>query len=421
MSYGMLSRNHSEKIQFILLSGLLFAIPAFAAVKKGLYLFSSLLLIFSFYWLARNARKIHIEKVDYLVIGLFLLYPAAYLISMYLHDLWILRIYDYPSRFILAAVIYLVLRQCDFSFSWFQYGLVLGALLFGYVALEEKMSMGWQHRVDGNSFSISFGNTSLLLGMLAVLAWRSFTVRWLRILLIVTALLAGLFGSLASGTRGGWIALPILFYLVSLSFPMRGRVKVVSGLILLLGLMAVYHQSNFVKNRVDTAIEETQIYFSQGETVGSAGNRLELWRAGILLWQESPLIGHGVIGIQEKLMEMMQDDRIQLSYAFGHLHNEFIHLLAAQGLLGLLSYIVFYAGFMVLFRKSFRQARYERSGDRALMGIVLLAAYIDFSLTQNMLAHSYTTTVLVIFLAIIAAASLNIKNGIVLQDPAVDA
>lgn len=175
-----------------------------------------------------------------------------------------------------------------------------GALGAGSIALYERLVLG-QERADNGMNAIPFGNLALLLGALSLLAalWCQ-SQRESRHggLLACASLgtLAGLLGSLLSGTRGGWIAAPLLLLLVYQAarglVPTGVRRSISAGIMALLLGVILLPQSGVVE-RIDQAANHLQQYW-QGESSGtSEGLRLDMWRAGGILFIERPLTGWG--------------------------------------------------------------------------------------------------------------------------------
>ena len=131
--------------------------------------------------------------------------------------------YDEASRFLAAIPVYLLLRRTRIGILGItQYSFPLGAIAAAVLALMHPTYYGAR---IGSAFldPIRLGDLSLVLGFLSLLSldWQSHDGRLLRSLKW-TGLMAGLYVSAVSGSRGGWLAIPPLL-LIWLYYASRGR------------------------------------------------------------------------------------------------------------------------------------------------------------------------------------------------------
>lgn len=74
---------------------------------------------------------------------------------------------------------------------------------------------------------------------------------------------------------------------------------------------------------------------------GLLTGRGELWRAGIEGWKEAPIFGLGREGIYERCKGYLSDKTWEASLSYGGLHNIFLTILTASGIVGFLIFILF--------------------------------------------------------------------------------
>lgn len=294
------------------------------------------------------------------------------------------------------AVLLLAWLRCwpPVSVGWWL-GVGCGALGAGVIALIER-GLYNEARANSGINSIPFGNLSLLLGILSLVValWlaerrgldNSRNAAWLFLALLAAS--GGIIASLLSGTRGGWIAIPLLLWPIILTY--RGvlfqRRFLVVGTMLAIALsVIVLHPQSGVTQRVAQGATELQRYWSEGVTRGSVGVRLEMWRGGVLLFAQKPLLGWGEGRVAEARDELVEAG-ILTSNASEHdqLHNDFIDTAARRGLLGLFTLAMLYAVPLWLF---WRRLSHPDMDVRALAvaGVLIPIAFIDFGLTQSML------------------------------------
>lgn len=299
---------------------------------------------------------------------------------------------------VLAAALLVWLRCYRPSPRHWWIGCCLGALSAGGIALYERLVLG-AARADNGMNAIPFGNLALLLGglsLLAVLWWGQapgLSRRWrsVGIALAAFSALSGLLASLLSGTRGGWIAAPLLLWFcyrtgreVLGTAALRHWRGAMLGVVLLLVCLMALPQTG-VTERLTLAVDNVQQYWQDDHRGSSVGLRLEMWRSGWWLFSERPWTGWG-----EGRLEVARDAWVASGAlhpgvsAYDQLHSDIIDTAARRGLLGLAGLGLLYGVPILLFS---RRLRHPNSGVQvlAVAGLVITLAFIDFGLTQSML------------------------------------
>ncbi|EPC04245.1 hypothetical protein L861_02710 [Litchfieldella anticariensis FP35 = DSM 16096] len=296
---------------------------------------------------------------------------------------------------LLAILLLIWLRRYPPSIKGWWLSVGCAALTVGAIALFERWVLGHDRASNGIN-SIPFGNLSLLMGVLSLVAllWlmerqqrtRHFHVVWLY--LALAAVLAGMMASLLSGTRGGWIAMPLLLWLIFRTYRevlSQMHLRLAGGAILgLVLLVALLPQSGVTQRLVETAVDIQQ-YWTGESADGSIGVRLELWRGGAVLFSQAPLAGWG-----EGRMEVARDDMVaegaldKGASLHDQLHSDIIDTAARRGLLGLMALGMLYGVPLWSFAQFLRHSDPDIRA-LALAGVLIPVAFIDFGLTQSML------------------------------------
>ena len=230
----------------------------------------------------------------------------------------------YALLFIVFALI--MLRYFLYPLYW-EKGLAGGRLRFG---------------MNPQRSALFFATALLGLLFLARDVWGERTGRrfHLRVALWALALVLMTVGLLFTQTRGAWIAvaaglvatLPLLVVnRAGRSWPLVGGALGLS-LVLLVGASQWGHiAGRFSEETVVFHALETGQWQSIPNT--SLGRRIHLWHWGWTTWQDSPWLGVGINSIRP--LAMSGDVAVQLDdFEIPHLHNSWLELLVATGLIG---------------------------------------------------------------------------------------
>ena len=391
---------------------LLFLAPAVNLVWRGGtgYIFFALLAL-ALYVAARHGRVSGyfsaLRKYPWFVAGMCGLLVAV-IIQQISYGLWMPRQLDAYARFALAIPIFLMLRQMPSRyFRALGWGCAAGALIVGAQALLDRPAGGWTDGDRlGNAFTnpIPYGDTALLLAFLAVftIGWDGKHRKWASILKIL-ALVAGGFSSYCSGTRGGWLAIPLFLVMLGLQYgwfsnTKRRLISAVTVAIVISGLFA----TPFVEQRAHDFTAD-MMQFSKGDPNSSTGLRLELWRASAHLYALHPLYGVGKGKLMSALGTLAKQGYVTGLIVNERGHSDFFSTLAELGSIGIVCLLAFYYGSAVYFwrRRSSTDA-FIRSA--AWAGLAVSASTIVFGLTIDVLVPIMVTVLIALLLAAFLAA-----------------
>ncbi len=348
---------------------------------------------------------------DWLILAVMFGYAAVQLLGVYIHDLSI-REFDKPFRFVLAGIALLYLLKYPPKQSYFWTGISIGACGAGAWAMWQVFIHG-ADRAGGFTMIIQFGNLSLLLGLMSAigLLWAFNQEKNLHLkLLFVLGFFLGLVGSILSGTRGGWVAVP--FTVIGVAYVYRHKINCnqLLGLFLMLVIasMIIYLIPAFgVSNRIDDALRDIENYLS-GHTTTSLGTRFELWRGAIIIFMQNPFFGVGEYDFNNKL-NLLKETGIINPEIISHAHNDFLDILAKSGFMGLISIFSLYFIPLYLFiTNKYSQSKEQLNINAA--GVVLCICYTTFGLSQSFLQHNSGVMFYSFGLAIIWSIARRIKS-----------
>ncbi|NOR81015.1 MAG: hypothetical protein GQ529_09325 [Methyloprofundus sp.] len=405
-----------DKIFTKYLSLSLLTAPALAlTIHQGVSLSALLILFLSLIVLvSRYPIDMTLSKKEKILIFSIVILPLVIVCDVVLRDLKLSNL-DVYSRFILGLPIYFALRVVKLNLAPLVIGILAGAIAAGIVALYQKYYLG-EYYAHGTILKISFGNLSLLLGVMS-LAGLFFVneVRWKKTFYSVTffAFILGITGSLLSGARGGWVAIPFFIGLYMLYFPLNRKFKIVSVIILMLGMFVTYNSNSSVKSRIDMAYKNTTAYFVSDKLKAaktSAGIRLELWQATWVIVSEHPVLGVGSGQFRKALKGKIHSGEIKKIKRYDHAHNEPLHILVTTGIVGFLAYIMLYAGITYYFYRSLTTSHITRVRYLSFLGVMLTGAYLNFGLTNFSFGHHVMALFFALMVIIFAGMIKSIEN-----------
>ena len=293
----------------------------------------------------------------------------------------------------IAALFLLSARIFTPSPHWLWLGVCCGALGTGMIAIYERVVIGLS-RADNGINAIPFGNLSLLMGSLSLVAGiyyvqqRRTVFYWLA-LLAVCASFSGFLASLLSGTRGGWVAIPFIATLLlpattNLIIPKVRNIAILCIVLIIVGTIA--YPPTGVWLRLESIFDDAYQYFVNNDADNSLGIRFEMWRAGWAMFIENPIWGVGEGAVQELLPLLVSEEvAYERGVVYPQLHSDIIDTLARRGLLGVISLLLLYIAFALAFTKKMLQDNYQlHSHLLAVCGMMVIIAFFDFGLTQAM-------------------------------------
>lgn len=368
-----------------------FLLGAIALVVSSGYSVGAALLLLGGLYVLFSRNKPTFTKQDWFVLAALVIYGLMGVAEALLYH-YSSRAYDLPSRFLAAAIALFFVLKYPPRLTWLWAGLATGGILAGSWAGYQKIFLHVD-RAQGFTHVIQFGNISMLTGLfcLAGLAWactRPNKRGW--ILLLGLGAIGGIAGSLFSGSRGGWIGLPLIalifFRVYHQYFSLRLKTLLISAVVAL--AVVIYSVPQFgVQQRVHEAINNVTLY-SQGSSDTSVGARFEMWKGASQLFLAKPLLGWGKANYQDAMADLVAQGKASpLVLPFGHPHNELLNNAAKQGIVGILALLFLYVVPLRLFAPGLRaESLTQRS--LATAGFLLPIAYIDFGLSQAFLTHN---------------------------------
>ena len=333
----------------------------------------------------------NLTQRDWIIIFMVMALPTAYLTRMCLSG-FDFRLLDRVSRILLIIPVYLVVRCFGVSVKVIFLSCAVGVIFAGIDAFFQVLH--GQSRVMGMSVnnSIPFGNFSLLFGFISFLSVFLLQERRGRTYFVVLAsvsLVTGIFVSFVSGSRGGWVAIPIFLAILAFTGQRGFRLWPYASLLAMLLLVMLFTPS--ITGRVEAGISDVNAYLThqrpwvQGDPINSLDARMDMWAAGLAAFKSAPFIG---LGFGDEYNEFLRN-RVDLGlshptiFSHRHLHNEVITTAARLGLLGFASLLFLFVGGLRWFMSDMRRKDSEARAISSL-GLMVIASMIIFPMTDSM-------------------------------------
>ncbi len=335
----------------------------------------------------------------------------AVFVSQSYHQSYSSHPYDAAARYWLALPVFLLLQRLrPAPFKVLQFAFPVAAILG--LLLAQDSSMRLDSRITIRSLDpIHFGDFELVLGALSF-----FSIGWFgrdRPALVILKLIglgAGLAASFVSGTRGGWLAIPVFLAVFIYFNAKRMSLKIVaaSATALVLGIMLLYWLYPTFEQRVD-AFKSDLVMFNQGNRDTSTGVRLQLYGAALDVVSKRPVFGAGPDGFAAEMQPMMESGKItRLAAALGRgeVHNDILSKTVGMGIFGLAAMLAIY---IVPFRMFWRAARSAVAPARqaAILGIVFVSGFFVFGLSVEILNLTMAVAFYSFTIAVLLAVCYN--------------
>ena len=338
--------------------------------------------------------------------------PVAIVFSQTYHHHYGGHPYDAASRFLLAVPIFMVLQRLRFSIvAMVQYAFPVAAIV-GCLML--KPIADGRYGVATLDL-IHFGDFELVLGVMSLLClnWTGRDVPLLKVLKVI-GFLAGVYASVVSGSRGGWIALPV--FLMIYIYYRFGKISlkslIITPLILIIVGLIAFTFSQKIHHRVGEVTGDLSA-LQNGNPDTSTGIRLQLFKAAAEIFVQEPLFGVGSDGFALEMDVMLNAGKVTKMAAElgkGEVHNEILSRAAGLGLFGLIAILSIYLVPVRIFYRSMKSTSFpiRKSG---MLGLVFVSGFMVFGLTAETLNLSMATAFYSLTVAVLLAACLNIHHG----------
>jgi O-antigen ligase len=341
----------------------------------------------------------------------FLIYVVLYISLCIYHD-EAAKDFGNVLPFLLSPLIFIAVSRNEPNPRNFWFGCATGALVAFLIGMYQVYILNVD-RAFGFRNPIMFGNTAIILGAGSLVGYvycRSFYQQIRSRIYLLVCGLAGLFTSLLSGTKGGWLSLAMIVVMLTGAFThslhWAKRVFIVTGILLTIGSIVILVPKLPIVDRMVSAYYGAVTWIKTGTvTEGSASIRLESFKAGLIAGSQSPLLGAGQQGAREAVMEAARKGLISREVVNGQVHdphNDMISAFSKNGIVGVISVVSVQFGVLLTFWR-WRKEPQVRIRALSLMGILLVILYVEFGLTISIFGTTIFRTMYVTWAILLAA------------------
>lgn len=326
--------------------------------------------------------------------------------------------FDSPARLCLAIPVFIFVVRTEFNaakYLQFAFPAALLITLAEQSLVTQPMHWGTTRMATYFADPLVFGYVSMTFGLISAVSIN--LMKKDSPLVVVFKLLGAFVGfylSIKSGSRTGWMAIPIVLgfwaYQHS-SGSKRAQVFCVVALSCLIAAL-IYFTSSTVHPRVDLIVNEIVTYPWTGTAPETAvGSRITFLRIAGDLFFQNPLGGFGdtrfeQFAIPAKIQGYASATTLDTAFKSGF-HNEIVTNAIRSGIFGLLSSAaLFIVPFVVFFKKLKSDVAFDKAKANAVIGVTFVICMFVSSLSTEILDLKYTASFYALMVALLCGSTL---------------
>jgi O-antigen ligase len=216
--------------------------------------------------------------------------------------------------------------------------------------------------------------------------------RWWQYLGVAIAVMAGLYASLLSMTRGAWLLIPVVamlwLWLYRRDISKKGWVAIGSAFLVIVVIGSVWMPQQLVKG-IESGMSDLKSYQEHSNSQTSWGARLNMWHDSITFFKQHPILGIGIGDFKVERQRLMDEGKANKGWTYGHAHSIYFHALATTGLVGFVTLVV--CIIILPFTAMHRLWRLAANGTErfyVLGGLTVVTAFSVFGLSEGWLVRN---------------------------------
>ena len=366
---------------------------------------------------------------------------------------------DNPMRWLLMLPIFFLLRSYKLDWRHISIGLSVGVFISVGIAAYEVYFLGYSRATGGLNQAITFGQlmvvTDMLLWVFMIFAWNN-NNKLLASILLFSSLVA-FYGSLLSVTRGAWLVyifmlLSLVIYTIKRSIFNKGYLNskpVLLRIFLAFLVFFAVSQTKQYKTMQERTADTIEFVKSKGQSDiwGSEGLRVDIYRTAIEIARNFPF-GVGTdnfrngakaviildankntnIEIRNEDDELLEDvsiddindyhilksgtpdmGAIRFTAQMDHAHNEWLNVLAENGLAGIILLTLLFVFPVKIFWQNLSQKN-ELVGMYCYCGILHTVSFAIFGQTESIFSSHAALIFFIFFLFLFIGQIYRLKT-----------
>lgn len=243
-----------------------------------------------------------------------------------------------------------------------------------------------------------------LMGVLYAFEWQSRNGNSGWVYIVLTMSLSAVMVLVLHGSRGAWIAIPLVLLWTAWQYRHQGqRLVLLTGVlsVLFLGWQLMNPQS-VMMDRINSAQQDVVIVQDEPASHTSLGARLSMWKLAWSDFLQAPVFGAGLDQTQETRVRAKEQGLLVAEHP--HAHNTYLQTLSVHGLVGFAGLMFFFLYPLYLFyrhRNINRNTRFIFISGSAFVVYVMIGGLTDYYLgfASNVTFYCLITTMLLLQLS----------------------
>jgi O-antigen ligase len=330
--------------------------------------------------------------------------------------------YDTASRFLISIVIFLFAARKRFNIALFlQYTVPLSLIftLLHQIYFPQPKMWGPDRMSTYFADPLVFGYICLTFSLISLTSINIFTKDSKQVVLFkLLGSAIGLYLSIMSGSRTGWLAAPIaiaIWLYQQDDFKRNNkRLNLLATVLSVAFIIMIFTLSSTVNQRLALALHEVFNYSWIGIAPDtSVGLRITFLRIAFDMFMSNPFIGYGdtskqLILLPKNIYTYASPESIHIAFTAGF-HNEIITNSIRYGLAGLISSSMLFIVPLLVFIHHINSTNKIRRAN-ALIGIVFTICVMISSFSTEVFDLKYTASFYAFTIALLCASTLAAKS-----------
>lgn len=305
-----------------------------------------------------------------------------------------LEYFDKQLRFMFFVPFLILMKRTEIPEKIIWWGAVTAALCAGTYSIVIKIINPDIARISIINNPIDYGYFSILAAFISINGLFFFMkIKRSFVCLPIFAFFFGLSGAILSGSRGAWLAIPVLTVLTVVNFkkhfsPTHLYAVIIPSLMLAVIITGSIGGST-VQTRLGQISSEIKKYGARSNylqpavnNLGSLGQRLEMYWVALDITKNNPIFGSGPGRYQYSVNKYIDSGKVNKEIQ--HLrypHNDYLTVAACTGIPGFLIFVmtVYFIPLYILYI----YAGKDLSRPLFWAGVIIVAGYMVFSLSNS--------------------------------------